>query len=145
MSVSRVEMTRDEFSERFDRRPPLSRQIYAFTLEEFTRNYLQFSCVFTVEHCSPSGFVQGGMIAAVLDDAASQVALVAAGAEHLVPTLEMKLSFYAGVTPGPYRAKGQVRRLGKSIAHLNAILIGPDKSVMAELSATSLLKKRRQL
>ena len=88
--------------------------------------------------CNPMGNVQGGFVAAMLDDAAAVAALVKSGRRIIVPTLEFKVSFLAAARVGPLIAEGRCLRLGKRIAFLEAELLDLDGRSLARMSATAM-------
>ena len=57
---------------------------------------------------NPLGTVQGGFVAAILDDAFSVAILSRLGADHAAPTMEMKVSYFKPVRPGLLRCIGRV-------------------------------------
>jgi uncharacterized protein (TIGR00369 family) len=74
------------------------------------------------EFCNPAGNMQGGIFAAMMDDAAA-TAIVAAshakspGKRIFVPTLEFKVSFFAPAKLGSaVVCEGRAVKLGRSIA-----------------------------
>ena len=66
-------------------------------------------------------------------------ALISSGFESVVPTLEMKVSFYAPAMPGLIKGVGRVAKLGKTIAFLEGELCDPDGEIVAKASATARL------
>lgn len=92
------------------------------------------------EFCNPMGNVQGGFVAAMLDDAAALAAIVKAGQRIVIPTLEFKVSFLATAKAGRLQAEGRVVRLGRSIAFLEARLMDIDGNLLAVMSATAMPK-----
>jgi uncharacterized protein (TIGR00369 family) len=91
------------------------------------------------EFRNPMGAIQGGFLCAMLDDAMALAALFASDFQSVVPTLEMKVSFYARAEPGPIKGLGRVAKLGKTIAFLEGELYSPDGEVLAKASATARL------
>lgn len=90
------------------------------------------------EFCNPLGNVQGGFVAAMLDDAAAVSALVKSGRRIIVPTLEFKVSFLAAAKVGPLIAEGRCLKLGQRIAFLEAELFDMDGKSLARMSATAM-------
>lgn len=91
------------------------------------------------EFRNPMGAIQGGFLCAMLDDAMALSALISSGFESVVPTLEMKVSFYAPAMPGTIKGVGRVAKLGKTIAFLEGELYSPDGEIVAKGSATARL------
>lgn len=91
--------------------------------------------------CNPMGIVQGGFIAAMLDDAAAIACIVKAQAKMAVPTLEMKISYLSAVWPGRVIARGAVLKSGRSVTFLTADLYDDAGKHLAQATATAMPKK----
>jgi uncharacterized protein (TIGR00369 family) len=91
------------------------------------------------EFRNPMGAIQGGFLCAMLDDTMALAALMASDFQSVVPTLEMKTSFYAPAQPGLIKGVGRVAKLGKTIVFLEGELYAPDGEVLAKASATARL------
>jgi uncharacterized protein (TIGR00369 family) len=85
------------------------------------------------------GFLQGGMIAAMLDTVMSVAGLAATGLTLAVPTLEMKTSFLAPGRSPSYIGVGKVVRLGRSIAFFEGRLLDEADNLIATSSSTARL------
>lgn len=90
------------------------------------------------EFCNPMGNVQGGILAAMLDDSAAIAAIVKAGERIVVPTLEMKVSFLAPAKQGELFSEGRVVKMGKRVAFLEADIFDPGGKHLARLSCTAM-------
>lgn len=90
------------------------------------------------EFCNPMGSVQGGFVAAMLDEAASIAAFAHAQRKVGLPTVEFKVTFLAPARPGVLYAEGRVLNLGSRRAVLEADLFDPDRLHLARMSATAL-------
>jgi uncharacterized protein (TIGR00369 family) len=88
--------------------------------------------------CNPMGQVQGGYICAMLDECMSVAGLVASGMTSVMPTLEMKTSFFRPAMPGPLRGVGTVARWGKTIAFLEGELYDDNDRLLAKATATAM-------
>jgi uncharacterized protein (TIGR00369 family) len=91
------------------------------------------------EFRNPMGAIQGGFLCAMLDDTMALAALFASNFQSVVPTLEMKTSFYAPAEPGTIKGVGRVARLGKTIAFLEGELRSASGEIIAKASATARL------
>lgn len=95
---------------------------------------------------NPAGCIQGGLIAAMLDDCMGPAAWIMTGGERYTATIDMTVSFLAPVRPGPLVGEGQVVQLGKSIAFLEARLMDCEDQLLARASASArLLSAKRAL
>lgn len=112
-----------------------------FSLVRFDRATRELEATFDgkPEFCNPRGVVQGGFQAAMLDDVMAVALILTTEGKFVPPTLELKVSFFEPVMPGPVRARGRVLRLGRSIVFLEGDLLGDDGRLLARASATGKL------
>lgn len=89
------------------------------------------------EFRNPMGAIQGGFLCAMLDDAMALAAVFVSNFECVVPTLEMKVSFYAPAHPGLIKGVGRVVKMGKTVAFLEGELHAPSGELIAKSSATA--------
>lgn len=90
------------------------------------------------ECCNPMGNVQGGIVVAMLDDAAAFAAIVKSGERIAIPTIELKASFFAPARAGvPLYAEGRCIKLGKRIAFMEADLTDEAGTLLARLTTSA--------
>ena len=89
------------------------------------------------EFTNPTGTIQGGFLAAMLDDTMGPIAALALGGGGFAQTLEMKTSFLRPARPGPLHGEGRVVHRGRDILFLEARLLAPDGAVVATATATA--------
>jgi uncharacterized protein (TIGR00369 family) len=88
--------------------------------------------------CNPMGNVQGGIVVAMLDDAAAFAAIVKSGERIAIPTIELKASFFAPVRANtPVYATGRCIKLGKRIAFMEADLHDEAGTLLARLTTSA--------
>lgn len=92
------------------------------------------------EFTNPAGMVQGGFLAAMLDDTMSLAIIAMLGAGHFVPTLEMKLSFLEPAYPGELIAEGIVLRKGRRFVFVEGTVERPDGTLCCKASATQIIQ-----
>ena len=85
---------------------------------------------------NPTGAVQGGFIAAMLDEAMSTAAIIASNVTMNAPTLEMKISYLRPLFVGKASAEAKILKWGKSTCFIEAELFDPDGKLVAKASAT---------
>ncbi len=90
------------------------------------------------EFANPMGNVQGGFIVAMLDDAAAIAAVLKAGTRIVVPTIELKTSFFGVARLGPLFAEGRCIKLGRRVAFMEADLSDAGGKLLARLSTSAL-------
>jgi uncharacterized protein (TIGR00369 family) len=86
--------------------------------------------------CNAAGTIQGGFLAAMLDDAMGPAVLIASGAALYPTTIDMTVSFLAPARPGPLVGEASVVRLGRTIGFLEARLMDGEGVVVAKATAS---------
>ncbi len=89
------------------------------------------------EFLNPLGTVQGGFLAAMLDDAMGPALFTLLEDGQFAPTLEIKVSFFRPARAGPLIAEGRVAHLGRSVAFLEGTLLAEDGATVATATATA--------
>lgn len=97
---------------------------------------VEFSFVGKDEWTNPMGGIQGGFMAAMLDDAMSVTGVVGANFTKVMPTLEFKVSFLRPALPGKFKTIGRWVRMGRSIAFIEAELFDANDVLVAKSSGT---------
>lgn len=88
---------------------------------------------------NPMGNIQGGIMVAMLDDAAAFAAIVKSGRRIGIPTIELKTSFFAPARAGvPLYAEGRCLKLGKRIAFMEADLFDEAGTLLARLTTSAI-------
>jgi len=96
------------------------------------------------EFTNPAGYVQGGFLAAMLDDTMGPAVFVMTDGKFFPPTLDLHVSFLAPTRPGRLVGEGRVTQLGKSIAFLEGALFDASGTIVARASATAKLVPAEQ-
>ena len=86
---------------------------------------------------NPTGAVQGGFVAAMLDDTMGPAVFAMGKGEIFAPTLDLHVSFLKPARPGRFVGKARVVSLGKSIAFLEGELFDADGELVAKSAATA--------
>jgi uncharacterized protein (TIGR00369 family) len=89
------------------------------------------------DFATAGGFIQGGFVAAMLDDLAALAAIIHADQAITVPTLSFTVNFLKPVLPGRLCGDAQCLKLGRSTAFLEARLFDIDRQLLATMSATA--------
>lgn len=91
------------------------------------------------EFCNPMGNLQGGFITAMLDDAAATAIIVHSGERIVVPTLELKVSFFAPARVGTHvYCDGRIVKRGRTVAFAEADMTDENGRLIARMSTTCL-------
>jgi uncharacterized protein (TIGR00369 family) len=88
------------------------------------------------EFCNPAGFLHGGFLSAMLDDAMNQAAFIKAEGKAYPSTISMTVNFLAPATIGPIVVEANVTLFGKSIAFIEARLLNGEDRLLATASAS---------
>jgi uncharacterized protein (TIGR00369 family) len=89
--------------------------------------------------CNPAGFIQGGLLAAMLDDTMGPAALFASEGGLYTSTIDMTVSYLAPARPGRIVGRGRAVQLGKTVGFLEAYLTAEDGTVLARSTASARL------
>jgi uncharacterized protein (TIGR00369 family) len=87
---------------------------------------------------NPTGAVQGGFIAAMMDEAMSTAVIIASNVTMTAPTLEMKTSYLKRLMPGPASVTARILKLGKSAAFMEADCFDDKGDLVARATATAI-------
>jgi uncharacterized protein (TIGR00369 family) len=88
------------------------------------------------EFCNASGHVQGGILAAMLDDTIGPAVLIMTDAKALPVTIALTVTFLAPATPGVIIGSATVRKLGRTIGYVEAGLEDEDGTELARASSS---------
>jgi uncharacterized protein (TIGR00369 family) len=91
------------------------------------------------EFCNPAGFIQGGILGAMLDDTMGPAVFVMTDGRLYTATISMTVNFLAPAKPGPITGEATVTQLGKTVAFVEGRLTGGDGSLLATATASTRL------
>jgi len=91
------------------------------------------------EFRNPAGFIQGGFLAAMLDDTMGPAVFAATEGALYTAGIDMTVSFLKPARVGPLFGEGQVVQLGKTVAFIEAALTDPDGGVVARATSSARL------
>jgi uncharacterized protein (TIGR00369 family) len=83
------------------------------------------------DFCNPAGFVQGGILSAMLDDTMGPAVFVMTEGRLYTTTITMNVNFLAPAKPGPITGEATVTQLGKTIAFVAGRLTASDGTLLA--------------
>lgn len=92
------------------------------------------------EFTNPIGHIQGGFLAAMLDDTMGPAISATLNAGEFAPTLNLNVSFARPAKVGKLQGKGRVLKRGKDICFLAAELY-QDGDLVAAATATAIGRK----
>jgi uncharacterized protein (TIGR00369 family) len=91
------------------------------------------------EMANPMGNVQGGFLAAMLDDTLGPALVATLGAGQFAVTLELKVNFLRPASVGRLVGRGRIVHRGGSVAFLEGSLADADGATLATATATARL------
>ena len=88
------------------------------------------------DFCNPAGFIQGGMLSAMLDDTMGPAVFVMTEGRLFTTTITMTVNFLAPAKPGLVTGEATVTQLGKTIAFVEGRLTSADGALLATASSS---------
>jgi uncharacterized protein (TIGR00369 family) len=85
---------------------------------------------------NPAGFIQGGFLAAMLDDTMGPALVAGLSPGDFAPTTDLHVQFLRPVRPGRLIGRGRVVRRGKDVGFLAGELLDGKGTVVAVATAT---------
>lgn len=83
------------------------------------------------DFCNPAGFVQGGILSAMLDDTMGPAVFAMTEGKLYTSTISLTVNFLAPARPGPITAEAKVTQLGKTVAFVEGRLTAADGTLLA--------------
>lgn len=98
------------------------------------------------EFCNPTGYVQGGILSAMLDDSMGPAVLVMSEGRFYSTTISLTVNFLAPARPGPLFVEAQVTQFGKTVAFMEGRLMAERGSLLATaITSARLLEAARAI
>ena len=91
------------------------------------------------EFCNPAGFIQGGILGAMLDDTMGPAVFVMTDGRLYTATITMTVNFLAPAKVGPLFGEASVTQLGKTVAFVEGRLTAGDGTVLATATTSARL------
>ena len=88
---------------------------FEITLEEVREGYARFRMPFRPEYLQVGGFLQGGLIVAMADEAIAHAAMTVLEPASGITTVELKCNFLAPVTKGELIAEANIFKKGRTL------------------------------
>ena len=120
--------------------PPVAKLLgWTFAGWDADRNEITVRFTGTTDFLNPAGFVQGGILTAMVDDTMGPAVLAASGGTKMCQSIDIHSHFLRPVLPGPVTCRARVVRLGRQIAFLEAELFDDqDRLCLRAASAANL-------
>ena len=91
------------------------------------------------EFCNPAGYIQGGILSAMLDDTMGPAVFVMTKGRLYTATISMTISFLAAAEVGPITGEANVVQLGKTVAFIEGKLMDETGRLLAIATANARL------
>ncbi len=91
------------------------------------------------EFLNPAGFIQGGILGAMLDEAMGMAVLSHTRGAFFTVTISSNISYMAPAKLGPLNAESRVVKLGKSVGFIEAKLMTPELELIAQATSSARL------
>jgi uncharacterized protein (TIGR00369 family) len=93
---------------------------------------------------NPMGVVQGGFLAAMLDDTLGPALVATLPPGQFAPTLDLHVQFLRPARPGRLVGRGRVVRRGRQVCFMSGELLAPDGEPVAVAAATAYIQTIEQ-
>ncbi|WP_327321402.1 PaaI family thioesterase [Streptomyces sp. NBC_01210] len=95
------------------------------------------------QFANPVGVIQGGFLAAMLDDTLGPALVATLPENQFAPTLDLHVQFLRPARPGRLLGRGRIVQRGKDVCFLAGELIGTDGKPVAVATATARIQSIR--
>jgi uncharacterized protein (TIGR00369 family) len=121
--------------------PPCAKTLgIEFTAIDGERGTIEVKFEAAPEFLNPAGNVQGGFLAAMLDDTMGPALVATLESGAFAPTVNLNVQFHRPAKVGPLKGIGRVVLRGKEICQLSGELFQDDK-IVATATATAVIRK----
>jgi uncharacterized protein (TIGR00369 family) len=123
--------------------PPPAAELLGFKLIAIDPDEGTIEVAFTAteQFLNPAGTVQGGLLAAMLDDTLGPALVATLGDGEWAPTTDLHVQFMKPAKPGELRGSGRIVRRGKDVAFLAGELRNSDGDLVATATATAAIRR----
>jgi len=97
----------------------------------------------TDQFLNPAGVIQGGFVAAMLDDTMGPALVATLGPDQFAPTTDLHVQFLRPARPGRLIGRGRVVRRGRDVAFLAGELADGSGQIVAVATATAQIRAMR--
>ncbi len=139
MSKDGMKLTAAEIIEDFAHTPLTDMLGWKLVRAEPGGGEVEFAYEAKPEFRNAAGFIQIGMLSAMIDSTIAALVLIASKGKFFASTLNLTLNFPAPALPGPIVGEGKVIQIGATIAFIEARLLNADGAVLVTASATARL------
>jgi uncharacterized protein (TIGR00369 family) len=125
--------------------PPASALLLGWELVSVDPDAGTIEVAFTAsdQFLNPVGVIQGGLLAAMLDDTMGPALVATLGPGQFAPTADLHVQFLRPARPGRLTGRGRIVRRGKDIAFLAGELSDEFGQIVATATATAQIRDAR--
>lgn len=91
------------------------------------------------DFCNPAGFVQGGILAAMLDDTMGPAVFAMTDGKLYTATITVTVNYLSPANPGRITGEARVTQLGKTVAFVEGRLTAADGTLLATATTSARL------
>jgi uncharacterized protein (TIGR00369 family) len=95
----------------------------------------------TEQFLNPFGMVQGGLLAAMLDDTLGPALVATLGPGESAPTTDLHVQFLRPARPGRLVGRGHIVRKGRDVGFMAGELVDAGGAVVAVATATAQIRR----
>ena len=95
----------------------------------------------TEQFLNPIGMIQGGFLAAMLDDTLGPALVATLGPDEFAPTTDLHVQFLRPARPGRFRGVGRIVRRGRDVGFLSGELRDESGDIVATAMATAQIRR----
>jgi len=97
----------------------------------------------TQQFLNPVGVVQGGFLAAMLDDTLGPALVATLSPGQFAPTTDLHVQFLRAAKPGRLVGRGRIVRRGSNIGFMTGELVDESGEMVATATATAQIRTQR--
>ena len=123
--------------------PPPAAELLGWKLVEIDPDEGTIEVAFTTKEqfLNPAGTVQGGFLAAMLDDTLGPALVQTLGDGEWAPTTDLHVQFLKPAEPGELRGTARIVRRGRDVAFLAGELRDAEGDLVATATATAAIRR----
>jgi len=123
--------------------PPPAAELLGWKLVEIDPDEGTIEVAFTAKEqfLNPAGTVQGGFLAAMLDDTLGPALVQTLGDGEWAPTTDLHVQFLKPAEPGELRGTARIVRRGRDVAFLAGELRDAEGDLVATATATAAIRR----
>jgi uncharacterized protein (TIGR00369 family) len=124
------------------REPPPAAMLLGWELVAIdpAKDTIEVAFTATEQFANPVGHIQGGFLAAMLDDTLGPALVATLGDGEWAPTLDLHVQFLAPARPGRLVGRGRITRRGRDIAFLSGDLCS-GSTIAATATAVAAIRR----